>query len=187
MLYFVIKDYAWLLSIIASTNYREKLRILFAVHAHQYLHASDRAVFWEKRPVPSDSLSTVIVNPSFSIESGIECGEEMTEELKTNEAVVVPPRIAPEADISEDNQSSKSSAELELGVQKPNRSSRCDPMAYNTLYTGNLPLEIPGLGRTPFIDLLKVSMTIFLTHLSAKVNLLLPCTISRTAKTCGVF
>ncbi|KAM3175703.1 hypothetical protein ACTXT7_007998 [Hymenolepis weldensis] len=124
-------DYAWLLLLIASSDYRGKLRLLFTAHSPDYLHPEDRAGFWH-RGSPTTSLSC---NNSSPI---VEYAEELTEETAVDCTV--------KDEISTPNSSSA-----------PECSSRTDSfLSLNARYTGPAVLEEPpALTKPCFIDLLK--------------------------------
>nr|CUU00470.1 hypothetical transcript [Hymenolepis microstoma] len=68
-----MRDYAWLLLLIASSDYRRKLRLLFTVHSSNYILPEDRNGFWDRQ----SSASSFSSNSSPPI---VECAEELTED-----------------------------------------------------------------------------------------------------------
>nr|VZI45980.1 unnamed protein product [Spirometra erinaceieuropaei] len=147
-----LRDYAWLLSVIASTDYREKLRLLFSVHSPTYLRPSDRSAFWDKRPLPSEgsaATSSPNINSSllgFDVECGVEITEDSEPDAVAGDSVndSPPPSLNPTAVVED----------------LPQCRSSCSTDSYhrvfcNSLYPGPLPSEVPALCRSPFIDLLK--------------------------------
>ncbi|VDL91828.1 unnamed protein product [Schistocephalus solidus] len=147
-----MQDYAWLLSVIASTDYRDKLRVLFCAHSPNFLRPSDRSAFWDKRPLPSESPAlTGSPNSTLSLFGfDVEYGVEITEDSETD-------TVAGDAV----NDSSSASLNLITPVEDlPQCRSSCSTdsynrVFYNSLYPGPLPNEMPTLSRSSFIDLLK--------------------------------
>ncbi|VUZ47061.1 unnamed protein product, partial [Hymenolepis diminuta] len=130
-----MRDYAWLLLLIASSDYRGKLRLLFTAHSPDYLLPEDRAGFWH-RGSPTSSLSCDNSSPI------VEFAEELTEETAVDCTV--------KDEISTLNSSSA-----------PECSIRTDSfLSLNARYTGPAVLEEPpALTKPCFIDLLKVSQS----------------------------
>ncbi|KAM7541223.1 hypothetical protein Aperf_G00000042162 [Anoplocephala perfoliata] len=127
-----MRDYAWLLVLIASSDYRGKLRLLFTVHSPEYLRAEDRCGFWDPRPSFSSSSSNFNSPLQF-----VECAEELTE----------------------DSVDATSVAKEETSVRAPSAlepSERESLLSLNVLYAGPMALENPpALSKPSFIDLLK--------------------------------
>uniref|UniRef100_A0A0R3T5N5 EF-hand domain-containing protein n=1 Tax=Rodentolepis nana TaxID=102285 RepID=A0A0R3T5N5_RODNA len=143
-----MRDYAWLLLLIASSDYRRKLRLLFTVHSPDYILPEDRNGFWDRR----SSASSLSNNSSPPI---VECAEELTEEttvvgIMKEEGSKCDPSSAPEF------------------------RSRKDSFRFiNVQYTGPEALEAPAaLTKPSFIDLLKTINFILLNDRKSEHDLL---------------
>lgn len=146
--FFYLQDYAWLLVLIASSDYRGKLRLLFTTHSPEYLRTEDRCGFWDPRPFissPPDCNSPL---------QFVECAEELTE----------------------DSVDAKTVNKGEASVRAPSAlecSGKENFPSLNVLYTGPMALENPPpLSKSSFIDLLKVSKS---SLQSAILSRLVPC------------
>ncbi|KAL5969067.1 TBC1 domain family member 9 [Taenia solium] len=145
-----LRDYAWLLLLISSSDYRGKLRLLFTVHSPEYLRPEDRSGFWERRSSQS-LLTTCDLAPPCIPGFGVECTEELTEEIT-------------DADFSRSSLKEDTAVFAESsGVLERDDSASSIERAHsesilplNTVYAGPIALENPPpLQKSSFIDLLK--------------------------------
>nr|CDS28274.2 TBC1 domain family [Hymenolepis microstoma] len=143
-----MRDYAWLLLLIASSDYRRKLRLLFTVHSSNYILPEDRNGFWDRQ----SSASSFSSNSSPPI---VECAEELTEDT-----TVV-------GTVKEEGSTCDSSS-------TPECLSRTDSFRFTIAqYTGPAALEAPAALTKPcFIDLLKTINFILLNDRKHEHDLL---------------
>ncbi|VDD79515.1 unnamed protein product [Mesocestoides corti] len=143
------QDYAWLLTLIASSDYRRKLRLLFTVHSPEYLRPEDRKGFWDRRPAPSDAA--LALASALSRPGDVECGQELTEEVATEEA-------AAEEEDDPETLSIDSLSVLDLNESEALRKKSASDLPLQTVYAGPPALESPPpLLKPNFVDLLKSS------------------------------
>uniref|UniRef100_A0A5K3EHC4 Rab-GAP TBC domain-containing protein n=2 Tax=Mesocestoides corti TaxID=53468 RepID=A0A5K3EHC4_MESCO len=142
-----MRDYAWLLTLIASSDYRRKLRLLFTVHSPEYLRPEDRKGFWDRRPAPSDAA--LALASALSRPGDVECGQELTEEVATEEA-------AAEEEDDPETLSIDSLSVLDLNESEALRKKSASDLPLQTVYAGPPALESPPpLLKPNFVDLLK--------------------------------
>ncbi|VDK36832.1 unnamed protein product [Taenia asiatica] len=145
-----LRDYAWLLLLISSSDYRGKLRLLFTVHSPGYLRPEDRSGFWERRSSQS-LLTTCDLAPPYVPGFGVECTEELTEEITDADFS--------RSSLKEDTAvfaESSGVVEREDSASSIERAHSESILPLNTVYTGPMALENPPpLQKSSFIDLLK--------------------------------
>lgn len=163
-----LRDYAWLLLLISSSDCRGKLRLLFTIHSPEYLRPEDRSGFWERRSAQSLLTTSYDLSPPYYPSVGVECTEELTEEITDTDFS--------KASLQEDAViSAESSGVLErngsvLGIDRE-RSESMLPL--NTVYTGPMALENPPpLPKSSFIDLLKTINFLLLNNRKGDHDLL---------------
>ncbi|KAL5111695.1 TBC1 domain family member 9 [Taenia crassiceps] len=146
-----LRDYAWLLLLISSSDYRGKLRLLFTVHSPGYLRQEDRSGFWERRSSQPLLTTSCDLAPPYLPGVGVECTEELTEEIADGDFS----RASQKEDVVV---SAKSSGVLEKSgsARSIEREHLESILPLNTAYTGPMALENPSpLPKSSFIDLLK--------------------------------